>query len=113
MAPQVKLRLYKTIVRPILEYPPIPLNTISNTNMLKIQRVQNKALKFITNTRWYDFRKMESLHHELNIEPMNSRISKLAQKVWNSAESMGGPMYDSLEWNNQQRENRSFTLSGF
>ena len=42
-----KRRLYKTIIRPQLLYPIIPLNTISHSSYRKLQQVQNKALRFI------------------------------------------------------------------
>ena len=45
-----KRKLYLTIVRPQLLYPIIPLNSISKTAHKKLQKVQNKALRFIENT---------------------------------------------------------------
>ena len=45
-----KKRLYKTIIRSQLLYPIIPLNTISHSLYIKLQQVQNKALRFIENS---------------------------------------------------------------
>ena len=39
-----KRKLYLTIVRPQLQYPIIPLNSISKTAHKKLQKVQNKVL---------------------------------------------------------------------
>lgn len=40
---KVKIQLNKTLIRPVLEYPPIPLNTLSKSRMLKLQAVQNRT----------------------------------------------------------------------
>ena len=45
-----KLKLCKSLVLFTLTYPTVPLNTISQTQMLKFQRVHNKGLRFVTNT---------------------------------------------------------------
>ena len=47
---KLKTRLYKTLVLPHLTYPAVPLNICSNTQYKKLQVVQNKAIRWITNT---------------------------------------------------------------
>ena len=42
---KTKIHLYKTLVRPVLEYPAIPNCICSKTNMYKLQAVQNKFLR--------------------------------------------------------------------
>ena len=42
-----KLKLYKTIILPTLSFPTVPINTISRHQMLKLQRIQNLATRFI------------------------------------------------------------------
>ena len=44
--PILQVRLYTTLVRPIMEYPPIPNALASRSLTLKMQRVQNRALKY-------------------------------------------------------------------
>lgn len=45
----IQLHLIKTLVIPILQYPPIQLITTSITNMIRLQKVQNAALRFAYN----------------------------------------------------------------
>ena len=77
---KIKKALYKTLIRPILEYPSIPIAKTCKTHALKLQRVQNMALRFITNTKLKDKVSSISLHERLNIEPLNTRAHKLATK---------------------------------
>ncbi len=46
LTPKIKT-LVKTLLLPILEYPPVPLVCASKTQQLKMQRVLNKSLRFI------------------------------------------------------------------
>ena len=39
---QNKLKLYNSLIRSALIYPPVTLNTISKSSMLQLQRVQNQ-----------------------------------------------------------------------
>ena len=48
--PKIKRHLYLALIRPILEYPNTQIATSGITNTTKIQRVQNRATQFITNT---------------------------------------------------------------
>ena len=79
---QLKIRLYKTLVLPLITYPIIPLNAISKTQMKKLQVVQNKALKWINNEYW-PLRCPFALRRAQNkIEPIADRIKRLAEGVW-------------------------------
>ena len=60
--PKIKSVLYKTLIRPILEYPSKPIAMSSKSNLAKIQRVQNQALRFIDSKNLSDKIKMSSLH---------------------------------------------------
>lgn len=47
-APQkVKLALFKTLIRPILEYPPNPLTKVSINNKINMQIIQNHGLRYV------------------------------------------------------------------
>ena len=41
LKPDLQVRLYTTLIRPVMEYPPIPNALASNSLKLKMQRVQN------------------------------------------------------------------------
>ena len=106
-----KLTLYRSLIRPILEYPPVPHYVATEAQMLKLQRVQNRALRFITGTEWSDFRTNASLHEELNLEPLNIRIHGLAKKTWERVERIGGPIFDSLRRDDEENQIRSLPRS--
>ena len=77
-----KLKLYKSLILSKLIYPTVPLNTLSETQMLKLQVVQNKSLRFITNTSLRDRVTAKSLHERLNILPINQTIHNQAKNTW-------------------------------
>lgn len=80
----IKVQLVKTFILPMIEYPTIPLNTLSNTQILKIQRVQNKALRWAYNDMKYPYQKnTEQLHIESSIKPVNIKLNERAHKLWN------------------------------
>ena len=69
-----KRRLYKTIIRPQLLYPIIPLNTISHSSYRKLQQVQNKALRFIESTKLTDRIPSTTLHTRNELPAINTYI---------------------------------------
>lgn len=79
-----KLKLYNSTVRSALIYPTIPLHTLSKTSVLTLQRVQNRALRFITNTKWDDFTTAQALHQQCNLPPINQLLHAHAQNTWKS-----------------------------
>lgn len=83
LSPRLKLRLYKALVLPLLDYPPIPTNTIRQSNWKSLQAVQNKALRWINKDVPPYERTVEDLHTLYNIEPINIRNFKLAKNAWN------------------------------
>ena len=93
---QTKLRLYTSIIRPTLEYPPIPLNTMSITQLQQLQSVQNKAIRWATNTRWPTRITNEHLHTLHNIPPLNTRIHTRAQNIWKTLQALEDPLFTSL-----------------
>lgn len=81
---KTKLHLYKALVLPHLEYPPIPLNIIKIKNKLKLQAVQNKALRWIAGDIPPYHTTIEQLHQIWKIEPINIRNFKQGCRVWNT-----------------------------
>ena len=77
---KIKKTLYKTLIRPLIEYPSIPLALTSKTNLVKIQRIQNAALRYVSGTKRRDRVKMSKLHEDLKMLPMNVRLHSLAKK---------------------------------
>ena len=71
LPPNIKLHLVKACVLPILTYPPYPLNPLSKTSMLSLQKIQNKALRFAFNERYPYTRNTEQLHQLAKLDPVN------------------------------------------
>ena len=74
--------LYTAFIRPILEYPPIPLAAVSTHQQLRLQRVQNRAVSFITRRDWTLHETMESLHRSLKLPAMNRILQIRASDTW-------------------------------
>lgn len=106
---KIKLRLCKTLIRPILEYPPIHLNTISKSSWYKLQGVQNKAILWVKGIRWPNPRPLvRELHQTYDLEPINIRIYRMAEKKWNRLEYTEDENYTKLVeiHNNTEGEHR-------
>lgn len=96
MCSRTKLHLYKAMVAPHLTYPPVPLNIMSNTNTLKLQALQNKALRWINGDTPPYNTTAEDLHHRYKLQPINTRIFTAAKKVWNTLRENQGEEIERL-----------------
>lgn len=92
-----KRLLYMATVRSTLTYPTIPLHTVSKTAMSTLQKIQNKALRFITNTHWQEFKTSEQLHNECNLPPINTYLHEQSKNIWENIETNHPDMYNNLE----------------
>ena len=81
LTPKLKTTLAKTLLIPVLEYPPVPLCAISKTQKRNLQIVLNKALRFIDRNEG-DIISVEDLHRKYNITPLNISIHNKACKIW-------------------------------
>ena len=95
---KAKLRLYKSLIRPILEYPPVPLHLATRSAMLKLQAVQNRAIMWITGHWFHQVNRpsIRRLHRRLRLEPINTRLHRLARRTWRALESDGDPNYTEV-----------------
>ena len=70
--------LYKSLILPILTYAcPVWLGT-SNTNIKRIQTLQNKVLRMATNAPW--FVRNQQIHHELGVDPFAVHVEELTRR---------------------------------
>ena len=113
-----KKKLYTSIVRSALIYPPVPLNTITNNQMRTLQRIQNKATRFILNTRLTDRNTSQSLHQRTNLPTINTIIHRQAKDTWDRLEQQLPDIHARLtldrlpdRLNSRQRTNRGFPSS--
>ena len=86
--PKVKLIFIKTLVRPLLEFPISQLTNIGKGNKSKMQKIQNRALRFVKNLKLSDRKRSKDLHEELKMTPLNVRINKLANKSANKMKAL-------------------------
>lgn len=112
---EIKHHLYKTLGRPIIEYPPIPLNAISLTSILALQAIQNIAILWIKGIRWPNPRSsIRTLHEQYKLEPLNTRMHRLASNVWDRLEYFEDVNYARIwetwrDWNEHKWWPRSLS----
>ena len=94
---RLKLYLVKTKILPILDYSPIPTHMASRTRMLQLQRVQNKALRFVTDQRYPYTESTEEQHSRLNVKLISTRLREAANKIWENLENQQDPNYDHIK----------------
>ena len=92
-----KRRLYKTIIRPQLLYPIIPLNTILHSSYRKLQQVQNKALRFIENTKRTDRIPSTTRHTRNELPAINTYIHRRAIDAWTQLHDKNPDLKDTLK----------------
>ncbi len=99
LTPKIKATLVKTLLIPILEYPPIPICAASITQKRKLQTVVNKAVRFIEKTTYEENIELlasEALHHKHNITPLNISTHTKARKIWETIQSTEPDIYMNL-----------------
>ena len=94
---QNKRKLYTSLIRPILIYPSVPIHTLTSTNLQTLQRTQNRALRFITNTSIFDYRTSQSLHEQLDILPLNILLHEHASRTWQNLQQNIPLLYNRLK----------------
>lgn len=81
---RTKMHLYKALIRPTITYCPLALSLAADSHKKKLQRVQNRALRFVHNTHWTEFKRSAALHDESSIPPLNItlhfRLTKQLEK---------------------------------
>ena len=88
---KVNMTLYKSIIRPTFEYAPLPSIRSKKSHLDKLQKFQNKVLRFINGSRLIDRIPNNFLHNKFKIESIKERLSNLAKNQINKI------MNDNLE----------------
>ena len=94
LKPELQIRLYLTLIRPIMEYPPIPIALASRTIVIKMQRVQNKELKMAVRDTEDRYATLKDIHEKYGIEAMNVRLAARLSKTWNKLEEKHRELYE-------------------
>ena len=80
--PSLIIRLYLTLVRSIIEYPPIPNGLLAKNNLLKLQRLQNRALKLAVRRTDDRYMTLKDIHEKYNIQAINVRLDTRFRRTW-------------------------------
>ena len=70
------------MVLPLLTYPVIPLNALSNNKLHQLQIVQNDAVRWIGNEHWPTRCPLPQRHADYKLEYLKDRIKRLSEGVW-------------------------------
>ena len=89
---EVQQHLYKMLVRPQLEYPPILMANLSKSKLDKMQSVQNSPLRRAFHLWPPYYNTSEDLHIQGGIEPLNTRLHRLGQKTWQNLTETDEPL---------------------
>ncbi len=108
---KLKLHLIRAYVLPILEYPVIPIATCSKAQLLKIQTIQNSALRFAYDERFPFQRDTKTLHELSNLEAINVRLHKRATQIWETLDHLQDPIYIQLKDEHNDRSHSWFPSS--
>ena len=81
-----KRQLYLSLFRSQLTYPIIPLHLATKSNMTTMQKIQNRATRFITNTKLSDRITSQTLHEQTQLLPINMFLHNSAINIWNTIE---------------------------
>ena len=113
MNTKIKTHLVKTLILPIIDYPPIPTHALSNKQISKLQKIQNKSLRFATNQRYPYTLNTQEIHENTQTLPVNIRLHNQALKIWNKIETLDIPIFHELIENteNIQNWNKNFPSS--
>ena len=79
----IKLTLYKSIIRPTFEYAPLLSIRSKKCHLEKLQKIQNKVLRYVNGTTLLDFVPNAFLHEKFKIESVHQRLKNLAEKQVN------------------------------
>lgn len=90
----IKKKLYTTLERPIIEYPVVPLYSLSKSNIKKLQILQNKELRYIYDIKYTDHITNEELHKRANLETINVLLYNRTKKLWNKLHEMRMETYE-------------------
>ena len=83
----IKLHLVKACVSIILTYPTYVLNALPKTQLLSLQRIQNKEICFAYNEYYPYTTTIEELHLLSKIEPINITLHKRGGKMKSKLEN--------------------------
>ncbi len=92
---QLKTTIIKTLLIPVIEYPPVPQCSISKTQTIHFQKVLNRGLRFIHRNE-AENQNIEQLNHKYQIMPINLSVRNKAYKTWERVKYIEDNEYEEL-----------------
>lgn len=89
-----KIRIYKTIIRPMMTYGCAAWGYAAPTHINKLQVIQNKVLRMAIDAPW--FVRNTQIHRDLDIPTIHEFIQDAAQKLYQNADDHENPLISSL-----------------
>ena len=80
--PPTLMRLYKTYVRPIVEYGSVAFMSAPKTQLSRLQQIQNEAIRICL--RLPKYIRTSLLHEYASIEPISVQLLRLNGKLLNT-----------------------------
>jgi len=91
----ILLKLYKSLIRSVLEYSSFIVKTISDSFLKKLEAVQYNSLRAIYRVSWEEMSKNDLLD-KAKIESVASRMQNLNEKYFDKAMATGNPFIEGL-----------------
>ena len=86
---KLKINLYKTLIRSVIEYPVIPMCLMPKSSKLQWQQFQNKYIREAARGANPDQNlTIAQLHEKYNVEAINIRLRRLATRVWDKMQDI-------------------------
>ena len=81
-------------MRSIIEYPPIPNGLLAKNNLMKLQRLQNRALKLAVRRTDDRYMTLKDIHEKYNIQAINVRLDTRFRRTWDKMERINEDLYN-------------------
>ena len=102
LSAKTKRLLYLTTVRSVLVYPAIPLHIQSRHQLNRMQVVQNKAARIITNTRLIEGKTKEEVNELAELEEVSEYLDRQAGAIWEKVRQHEGNL-EQLEFRGREK----------
>ena len=105
----IKLHLVKVCILPILTYPTYPLNYISKTSVLALQRIQNRFIRLAFNEKYPYTKTTEELHQLAKVNPINTTLYERGNIIKNKLlYNIKDPTYIDLITNHEDTQDHNW-----
>ena len=105
LSSKIKIHLYKSMIRPIMEYPNTPMCVTSKTNKQIMQAFQRKILRDAVKGTNEEEEEIDTLHEIYKLPAINVRMHRRAQKNWDKFSQIEEQLYERTQEENQTEGN--------